>query len=239
MRPALRQRDLRLVAPDLLGFGHSDKPLQHCYRIHDQAEMIMAVWDHFGIASTDLVAHDYGVSVARELLARCPERITSVAWLNGGLCPDLHRPVLAQRLLHSGLGPRVARAMSYRSFVRSLRSVLGRPVSEEVLAEMWCSVTHARGNRVVPALMRYIHDRRLHQRRWTEALENFAGPMSFFWGPADPISGAHVLNRIRERMPAAQVFELSDPVVGHYPQVEDPERVGALVADFLTASARF
>ncbi|WP_199781083.1 alpha/beta fold hydrolase [Streptomyces sp. Mg1] len=54
------------------------------------------------------------------------------------------------------------------------------------------------------------------------------------WGPADPISGAHVLARIRARLPRAEVVELAGPpAVGHYPQLEDPEAVSAALTGFL------
>ncbi|MBT2478832.1 alpha/beta fold hydrolase [Streptomyces sp. ISL-94] len=54
------------------------------------------------------------------------------------------------------------------------------------------------------------------------------------WGPADPISGARVLPRIRARMPRARVVGLAGaPAVGHYPQLEAPEAVAAALTGFL------
>lgn len=94
--------------------------------------------------STALVAHDYGVSVGQELLARDPARITSMTWLNGGLLPDLHRPTRGQRLLHGRLGPLVARALGEARFVASIREILGRQVSEEALRHMWLSMSARR-----------------------------------------------------------------------------------------------
>ncbi|EST19082.1 alpha/beta fold hydrolase [Streptomyces roseochromogenus] len=56
----------------------------------------------------------------------------------------------------------------------------------------------------------------------------------FLWGPADPISGAHVLTRIRQRLPSATVAGLAGPpAVGHYPQVEAPDEVAAHLVRFL------
>ncbi|TML75809.1 MAG: alpha/beta fold hydrolase, partial [Actinobacteria bacterium] len=115
--PALAERH-SLVMPDFLGFGASDKPPDHEYSIHEQADLVEALWAREGTASTVLVAHDYGVSVAQELLARRAEGalrvdLSSVHLLNGGLYPDLHRPEPAQMaLLDPEQGPKLSAQMN-------------------------------------------------------------------------------------------------------------------------------
>jgi pimeloyl-ACP methyl ester carboxylesterase len=233
--PHLARSGLRVTTLDLLGFGASDKPRTHDYRLTEQAHLVQQLWSRLGIGRTALVAHDYGVSVAQELLARDPDRVTAMAWLNGGLYPDLHRPVLIQRLLRSKAGPLLARATTERRFRATMRQILGRPVSDQVLHELWTGMVRDNGHLLAPRLLRYIDERRRYASRWTTALEQYPGPTMFLWGPADPISGAHVLARIRPRMPHATVVELAGPpAVGHYPQLEAP----AEVADALTAFLR-
>ncbi|MGW9438059.1 alpha/beta fold hydrolase [Streptomyces sp. NPDC055607] len=237
--PALTGAGLRVTTLDFLGFGESDKPPGHRYSILDQASLVEDVWRAYGIGETRLVAHDYGVSVGQELLARSPSRVTRMAWLNGGLYADLHRPVPTQRLLHSPLGRVLAPFTTERTFSRTLRSVLSRPISDEDMHDLWVSMRRAGGRRATPRLLRYIDERRLHGSRWTGALEGFAGPSLFLWGPADPISGAHVLPRIRERVPGARVVELAHPSpCGHYPQVEDPVAVASALIEFLGPGRR-
>src|SRR4029077_3640558 len=62
-----------IVAADMLGFGFSDKPPTDPYLLTDQATLQEALAAHLGIKQTHLLAHDYGVSVAQELLARQDE----------------------------------------------------------------------------------------------------------------------------------------------------------------------
>ncbi|MFF3649399.1 alpha/beta fold hydrolase [Streptomyces sp. NPDC002181] len=234
--PVLAAAGMRVTTLDLLGFGESDKPRRHRYAVLDQASLVEEVWRRCAIGSTALVAHDYGVSVGQELLARDPARITHMAWLNGGLYPDLHRPVPIQRLLHGPLGPLLAPFTTERRFAATLRTVLGRSPHDGDLHDLWVSASRADGHRLAPRLLRYIDERRVHRDRWVSALEEFAGPTLFVWGPADPISGAHVLARIRVRMPDAHVVELTGPpAVGHYPQLEDPETVAAALVGFLAS----
>src|SRR4051794_28026708 len=75
--PALAESHA-LVLPDFLGFGASDKPPDHTYSLHEQADLVEAVWAQIGVASTALLAHDYAVSVTQELLARRAEGRLSV-----------------------------------------------------------------------------------------------------------------------------------------------------------------
>ncbi len=70
-------------------------------------------------------------------------------------------------------------------------------------------------------------DRRAHEQRWVGALEQTDVPLSFIWGMLDPVSGAHMAERISERLPNAPFTELAD--VGHWPQLEAPDRVAAAI----------
>ncbi len=228
--PALTAAGCRTTVLDFLGFGASAKPAGHRYLLIEQADLVEAVWQRLGIGDTALVSHDYGVSVAQELLARDARRITRTAWLNGGIYPDLHRPIPIQRLLHSRFGPLVARLASERLFTPSLRSILGRPVPDDVLHEMWLAISSDGGTWRQPELLHYIDERREHAHRWIDAVENYPGPRLFVWGPEDPVSGAHVLPRLRA-LPGATLDVRAG--VGHYPQLEEPDEVGAALARFL------
>ncbi|MFJ2395556.1 alpha/beta fold hydrolase [Streptomyces sp. NPDC087843] len=235
--PQLVAAGHRVTTADFLGFGESDKPYPHPYSVLEQADLIEAVWALDGRETTALVAHDYGVSVAQELLARNPLRVTSMTWLNGGIFPDLHHPTPEQTLLHGPSGPEVARQMKEEAFTASVSRLTGRPLSGELLHDMWLGVLSRDGLRVLPALLRYMDERREHTARWTGAPRAYDGGQQFVWGPADPVSGAHVIPRIREAVPHAELTVLSGPpAVGHFPQVEAPEVVGPLLTEWLADS---
>ena len=65
----IRDWSFRLIAPDLLGFGRSAKPSRHDYRIGEQADICAAVMAEAGVGRCHVLAHDYGDTVAQELLA--------------------------------------------------------------------------------------------------------------------------------------------------------------------------
>ena len=233
--PALAERHALLI-PDFLGFGASDKPADHDYSLTEQTDLVEALWAREGVAATALVAHDYGVSVAQELLARRADGalgvdLASVALLNGGLYPDVHRPQPTQEaLLDPEQGPQLAAAIDEELFVMSLRPTFPDDYDATAdSAEIWRSMERDDGIRLVHKLIRYMVDRRENEARWVGALEGTGVPLRFVWGMLDPVSGAHMAERIRERRPDAPLVPLDD--VGHWPQLEAPERVAdALLA---------
>src|SRR5262249_50278429 len=134
--PELTRR-FRVIAPDMLGFGFSAKPRDYEYSLRDQASLHTALLGSLGLDRCHMLARDYGVSVAQELLARMAEaprptgdsahgfRARSVCFLNGGLFPEMHRARLVQKLLHSPLGPLLSRLSNERNFARSFAAVFG------------------------------------------------------------------------------------------------------------------
>jgi pimeloyl-ACP methyl ester carboxylesterase len=227
--PALAERH-SLLMPDFLGFGASDKPADHDYLLHEQADFVEALWERDGVTATIVVGHDYAVSVVQELLARradgaLPVDLQAVHLLNGGLYPDVHRPQPIQlALLDPEQGPQISALANEELFVTGLQTTLpeGYDASADS-ADIWAATSRQDGHRISHRLIRYLDDRQRHAERWTGALETTDVPLGFVWGMLDPISGAHMAERIRERRPDAPLLALED--VGHWPQLEAPERV--------------
>lgn len=225
----------RLVAPDLIGFGFSAKPKDYDYSLVDQATLCASLCTQLGLGEAHVLAHDYGVSIAQELLARHEEqagglRLQSIALLNGGLFPETHRALLVQKLLRTPIGPLLARGMNRAKLATSMRRIFGPNTqpSEAELDAFWQLIAREDGPRLMPKLIRYIDERRAQRGRWVPAMQRTRVPMRLINGPVDPVSGAHMVARYRELIPDPDVVLL--PEIGHYPQVEAPE--GVLAAFF-------
>jgi pimeloyl-ACP methyl ester carboxylesterase len=175
-----------------------------------------------------VLAHDYGDSVAQELLARHYEAqiaIASCVFLNGGLFPETHHPVLMQKLLLSPLGWMIGRAFSRDGLVKSFRQIFGpqtRPTESE-MDDFWSLIESNRGPRIMHKLIGYIPERRARRERWVSAMQRGEVPLRVIDGEVDPISGAHMVERYRELIAIPDAVLL--PGIGHYPQIEAPCQV--------------
>jgi pimeloyl-ACP methyl ester carboxylesterase len=230
-----------VIAADMIGFGWSDKPHGYAYSIMDQATLHEQLLRELGVSRVHVLAHDYGDTVAQELLARHEDRtrsgehglaLASICFLNGGVFPECHRPRMIQRVLASPLGPLVARLSSKRMFASGMTAVFGRatPPSAELIDELWTLLCHQGGQLVLPALLGYMAERRAHRARWVGPLIDSRVPRMVIDGGADPVSGAHMVARYRELVPDARTVVL--PEIGHYPQIEDPAAVLRAFTEF-------
>ena len=224
-------KNYRLIALDMLGFGFSDKPNSRTYTIHGQADIVEALVKTKGLTNFHVLAHDYGDTVAQELLARQLEGAGSGTWLsccllNGGLFPETHRALLTQKLLLSPLGKFLNRLTGYSKFSKNFSSVFGpqsKP-SEQDLENFWWLINVNNGKHIFHNLITYMRDRIEHRERWVSALQKSTIPLAVINGSVDPVSGAHMVARYKElHCRLDYLAQLS--VIGHYPQVEAPKEV--------------
>ncbi len=240
--PKLARR-YRLLTLDMIGFGFSDKPVTYDYSILDQANIFESLLQQHQVQEYHILAHDYGDTVAQELLARQNEsgqrpQLRSVCFLNGGLFPETHRPVLVQKLLLSPFGPLLARLTGQAQFNRNMQRIFGRHTQPDapLLDSFWQLLLENDGRRVLPKLIGYMPERRRFRERWVGALQNTLIPLKVIDGAADPISGAHMVARYKELISKPNVTLLND--IGHYPQVEAPQTVLEAYLQFRADLAR-
>jgi pimeloyl-ACP methyl ester carboxylesterase len=243
------EREHAVLAPDFLGFGLSEKPRDHDYTLHWQADLVEELVRR---QSGDLaegagpavpvfiVAHDMGTSVATELLARDLEgrlemNLAGVLLFNGSMVQGSASPTLAQRILRSRLGPLFSRLSTERFFRAQFGSVFsrGHPLSDEEAADQWSLLCAGGGRTIAHRTIRYMDERYRHAERWLGALRDWPGALQLAWGMEDPVATTRVLEAVRELRPAAPLDEL--PELGHYPQIEDPARLNAVLQRALEA----
>ena len=223
----------QVIAPDFLGYGFSAKPLRYEYSILDQANLCEALLTRLGISEFHILAHDYGDTVAQELLARAHDgsalsALKSVCFLNGGLFPEAHRARLVQRLLLSPLGGIVAKQMDATRFAKGMTSIFGAatPPTRAELEAMWSMMVENDGIRIMPKLIRYMPERKQYRPRWVGAMtkaRNDNIPLRLINGADDPVSGRHMAELYSQLVPGADVMLLNG--IGHYPQIEAPQEV--------------
>lgn len=237
-RPLLEvEQEQAALAPDFLGFGLSEKPRDHDYTLHWQADLVEElVRRHADGRPVFLVAHDMGTSVATELMARDIDGtlamdIRGALLLNGSMIQGAASPTLGQRILRSPFGPLFSRLSSERFFRQQFGSIFspGHPLTDEEAEDQWSLICAGGGRTLNHKTIRYMAERFEHAERWHGALRDWPKPLHLPWGMLDPVATEQVLDAVLELRPSAPLTRFDD--LGHYPQIEDPSRVaGALRA---------
>ncbi|XP_074645532.1 mesoderm-specific transcript protein-like isoform X1 [Tubulanus polymorphus] len=246
--PDLQKHFHRVVLLDFIGFGFSDKPVNHTYSIFEQADIVEDLLDNLEINDVHLLAHDYGDTVAQELLSRYNEKdrskslkhtyqILSVCLLNGGIYPESHSPRPIQKiLLQPYIGAIASRLMFFQSFRFSFNKVFGpdtQPADEE-LEDFWAAMRWKDGHAIFHRLIKYIPERQSNKDRWVGVLKDCSIPIKIIYGPADPVNPPiKFIPHSKNTAPKVGLYVLSENI-GHYPQLEDPSGVVEEYLKFLT-----
>jgi pimeloyl-ACP methyl ester carboxylesterase len=220
-----------LLMFDFLGFGLSEKPRDHVYSLNGQADLVQRLADGRRMA---LVAHDMGTSVATELLARdlegkLPFELASVLLFNGSMVLEAASLTISQKILRSRVGPLAARLSNERSFRLQFGRIFSaaHPLTPEEAADQWSLLAHNGGHRILDKLTYYLHERIEYAPRWHGALGDWPGNLSLAWAGRDPVCTERVLQAVLALRPRAPLTRWAD--LGHYPQLEDPSSVAAVI----------
>lgn len=236
---ALAGQRLRIVLPDLIGLGFSDKPRDaSAHTLEGHARWLGELVDALDLESMIFVGQDWGGPIGLRALADRSERVAGMVILNTVVSEPkpnfrstaFHRfarlPVVSDaafRLLgmpqaalwlaqgdRSSIRGGVARAYRY-----PLRRVRDR-VAPLALARM---VPDSLDHPSLPALI-----------RCREAFESFDGPIEVVWGDRDPVLG-RARSRVEKLRPDATITRTD---AGHFLQEEVPQ----LIADAVVRVAR-
>jgi pimeloyl-ACP methyl ester carboxylesterase len=226
----------RVVLLDYPGYGLSAKP-DAAYSLFGQADVVEACAKELGLGDVALVTHDVGDSIGGELLARELDgklgfHVTRRVLTNGSIYMDLVQLTDGQKFLLALPDEALPEGsgLNVDGTAAGLRVTFApdSTVDDAELHAMAELVIRGGGGRLLPRLIRYIEERRVHERRWTGAIESHPAPLHVIWGDLDPVAVWPMAERIAQVRPDAIVDRLDG--VGHYPMVEAPARFNAALA---------
>lgn len=234
-------KKFRVIAPDLLGHGESAKPRT------DYSLGAFAVWlrdflDELGVSHATVVGHSLGGGVAMQFVYQHPDYAQRLILISsGGLGPDvgwvlrlLSAPGAEFVLPIIAPPPVLSVGNTLRSWMKAagIRSPRG--------AELWSaysSLSDGETRQSFLKTLRSVVDYRgqavsaLNRLRLREDL-----PVMAIWGECDGIIPVDHAYAAHEARTDARLEVLPD--VGHFAQVEAPERVVELIEDFIAAGER-
>jgi pimeloyl-ACP methyl ester carboxylesterase len=219
----------RVIVHDHLGFGFSDKPLNYSYSLLDQADLALQLWQQLGVKKVHLLAHDYGTSVATEIIARNNNNeltieIENLTLCNGSMHIELSQLRTIQKLLkNKWLGKYVAKLTTYAIFSKNLRNVYfdKTKVSNNELKDIWMQLEYNEGRKVIHKLSQYINERYIYWNRWIGALKETNLQTNIVWAKNDPVAVPAIARLIATEISNNKLFWIEN--TGHFPMLENPD----------------
>jgi haloalkane dehalogenase len=232
--PPVREAGFRCLAPDLAGFGRSDKPTDIGFYSYDRhCELAGTLLEDLDVRGATAVVHDWGGPIGLRLAIEQPERIARIVILDTGLFTG------HQRMSDAWI--------AFADFVERtedlpvgllVRRACKTDPGDEVIAGYEAPYPDApskAGARAFPLMVPRTPDAPGAQagQRVHEALKQDRRPTLMLWADSDPVLPPST----GERFAASIGREPPRPIenASHFLQEDQGPLIGALIADWLSA----
>ena len=233
----VRDAGYRCIAPDMVGFGRSDKPLDIGWYSYDRhVSFAQTLLDDLDLHGATVVVHDWGGPIGLRLAVEHPERIDRIVILDTGL--------------FTGHQPMTDAWMAFRDFTARtedlpvgflVRGACHTDPGDEVVAAYEAPYPDAPSKasaRAFPLLIPLTPDAPGADagQRVLQALREDRRPTLMLWGDSDPVLPPSVGERFAESIgrPPPRMIEGA----GHFLQEDRGPLLGSLIAEWLTQSSR-
>ncbi len=222
-------RDFRVLAPDMVGFGFTERPADAHYTLDLWLEHALGFLDALGLASVDIVGNSFGGGLALALAARAPERVGRLVLMgSAGTSFDLT--------------PGLDAAWGYTPSLENMRKLLDifafdRSLVTDDLAQLRYAASVRPGfqesfSQMFPA----------PRQRWIaalatpdSALKTLPHPVLLIHGREDQVVPLQSSLRLLDLIPRAELHVFGQ--CGHWTQIEHAVRFNQLVANFFATDA--
>lgn len=221
----------RCVAPDMPGYAGADKPPDFDYTTDGYARHLAGILEQLGVRRADLVLHDLGGPWGLSWAAAHPAAIASLTFINIGALPGYRWHRFGRMYRTPGLGEVVLRTANRRGVAYMVRYGNRRHVPDAFVDTVLGHFRDPGTRRAVLRFYRATPDLGEVTVRAARALAEVNPPTLVIWGGRDPFVPVRFADEQRRFFRAARVEVL--PESGHWPQVDDPERVAGLLVPFL------
>jgi haloalkane dehalogenase len=222
----------RCVAPDLAGFGRSDKPVDLDWYSYDRHAAILAtLFDELDLRGATVVVHDWGGPIALRVAVEHAERVDRMVILDTGLFTGHQRMTEAW--------------VAFRNFVQRtedlpigflVRGACKTDPGDDVIAAYDAPFPNAAskaGTRAFPLMLPTTPEApgAAAGQRVLEALRGDERPKLVLWADSDPVLPLETGRRFASALGSEVHHVIGD--ASHFLQEDQGERIGSLIADWL------
>lgn len=233
--PPVRDAGFRVICPDLVGFGRSDKPVDRGWYSYDRhAAMAGTLLEDLDLRDATFVVHDWGGPIGLRLAVEHSERVRRLAMMDTGVFVG---------------APMGAEWQRFHDFVERIEDVPMSPILQggthtelppEVLAAYERPFPNAAakaGMRAFPGLIPQTPDAPGAEwgRRTLEHLQGDGRDKLVLWADGDTVLPPQIGDAMAAAMGVEKV-PIAD--AGHFLQEDKGAQIGAIIADWLSSTAR-
>jgi haloalkane dehalogenase len=232
--PPVRDAGFRCIAPDLPGFGRSDKPVDFEWYTYDRhVASVAPLLEQLDLRDATIVVHDWGGPVGLRLAVEHPDRIARIVIMDTGLFTG------RQKMSDAWI--------QFRNFVERtedlpvgmlVRGACKRDPGDEVIAAYdapYPNPDSKAGARAFPLMLPTSPEMPGAQtgERVLEALRGDERPKLILWADSDPV----LTPETGERFAAALGTEVNHVIedASHFLQEDAGPEIGRLIAEWLTS----
>lgn len=235
---AFRDRH-RVVVPDHIGCGLSDKPQDYPYRLSQHIANLVRLVEHLDLSGISLLVHDWGGAIGLGAALQVPDRVARIVLFNSGAFPPPFFPFRIRVCRTPVLGQWAVRRLNLFARAALRMAVNKRERMTSAVRAGLLAPYDSWENRV--AIHRFVADIPASQRHptWQTLSDIEAGlptladrPIMAIWGMRDWCFKPACLDRFLKVFPDAEVHRLQD--AGHYVIEDAHEEIVPLVERFVT-----
>ena len=220
----------RVIAPDLLNYGQSDKPESADVSINAQSRIIVQLMDTLGVRRADVVAHDIGGGVAQLIAVNYPEKVRKLVLMDS-VCFDSW-PIPEFEPLQQ---PGADTAMSLSDFIGMMRSFMpngvhNKSVMTDAVIDLYLAPWSTEdGKRAFFRNLRRLNKE--YTQSVADELKSLPHQTLVMWGDKDPFQKPEYAPKLADTIPHAELVWIKD--AGHWLIDEKPNEIGDRINQFL------
>lgn len=230
----------RVIAPDHLGFGRSDKPSDAPYTLHWHIKNITEMIISLDLQNITLIVHDWGgpigLGFATEHYSRIKRLVIFNSWafrINHGtklhpILASVRKPIIGERLvleknflIEQGIPAGIYKKELITPItMNAYRAPFSEPNSRRAILELV---------RNIPLTAEHPSNQII--TRTENRLHLLDIPVAIIWGTQDPVFPPTFVNKWKYHFPSAKVYLLSE--ASHFLQEDEPGQILSILQDFI------
>jgi pimeloyl-ACP methyl ester carboxylesterase len=221
----------RVIAPDLLGHGFTEKPKGGEYTIESQARMVIGLMEHLGIESATLVGNSYGGAIAAICALDYSARVARLVLVGAVINDDAKNQFLLRVARAPLVGDIVTPLlMDSNMIIRRRLKKIHSEFAHLLFDEKRLQARHLplRAASTQRAILRTL--RRWKAERIEREAHQITQPTLLIWGEQDTETPLRLGRRLNELIPDSRLIVFRP--CGHLPQEEYPVEFTKLVTEF-------